>query len=136
MSERFEGLWISPEGEKFPVTEHLVAIQRHPHLFGLSAWDVNGQSIEGLRLVALRLLADGWVRYRHFGPDLHMFETESTDRRVIDELLTAAEALPDDRIVVHVRTPRGEFRGVVRDWTARTIAKGEPSREDGWRFSE
>jgi len=48
----FEGLWISPEGERIPVVEHLLALQHDPHLFGLTLRDVKGADVEALRILA------------------------------------------------------------------------------------
>lgn len=132
-----EGLWISPEGDKIPVVEHLITIQHHPEIFGLSERDVRHSTIEGLRAIAEALIRDGWVRFRHFG-DSYNFEVSSGRRKrdVIEDVLALSGATSEDRVFISQAEPRKEFRGTVGDvFDERILSYQENPSKNRWRFT-
>jgi len=131
-----EGLWIDPDGESYAVVEHLISIQNDPDIFGLSAREVRGQTVEGLRKIAEKLIADGWKRYRYLAGD-HLFEMYKLDKLLVDYVLSDVQALADDRVVIETVKPRREYKGTVDEWFARSMLRSyETNPKRGWRFSK
>lgn len=117
-----EGLWVSPEGERISVIEHLITIQQSPEFFGLTKRKVHGASISDLRNVAEELIRAGWLRFRFF-PSAYAFEVDSAKRRMdeIEKILVESDAYEKEEVVISQAIPKKEFKGVVKDVYDRTI---------------
>lgn len=133
-----DGLWISPDGEAIPVTEHLITLKREPERFGLTRRDVSANTMQALALVAKKVIERGWTRFRLFS-DHWAFEVDSLKNRLplIEDILTAHGATPNEFVRVSQAKPRKEFEGTVDDVFERTIAKhfDLAGRKSRWRFS-
>lgn len=107
-----EGLWVSPDGEAHTVIEHLIEIQHHPEIFGLSKRDVQGASIEDLRKIAVRLIKDGWIRFR-FLSGVWNFEVDNVKTRLnhIEEILVSHRAYPQERVIISQVKPKLDYQG-------------------------
>jgi hypothetical protein len=130
-----EGLWISPDRGHVAVVEHLIAIQQHPRLFGLTSREVSGLSLRGLRGIAEQLIDEGWIRYRGFGYQ-HLFEMKSLDKGTVDDVLVDAASHPTDIVVIETTSPRREYKGTVEEWYGRSMLRHwESNPRLGWRIS-
>lgn len=130
------GLWISPENERIPVVEHLIAIQQDPEAFGLTRRDVERADVGMLRSLAERLISEGWIRYRYFGGMTHAVEMHRLDPSKVDMLLADAEAIPTEEVVVETQRPRRRYSGTVSTWFDRTMLRSWKSNpRGGWRLS-
>jgi hypothetical protein len=132
-----EGLWISPDGEKFTAVEHLIEIDRHPEIFGLSKKDIRGASISALASIAQVLIRGGWTRYRHFA-HAYLFEVDSLGKRItlIEEILSDSDAFIEEDVIVSQARPRKEFSGKVKDVYDRTIGQFlQNPPKSHWRFT-
>lgn len=117
-----EGLWVSPEGDRISVIEHLITIQQKPEFFGLTKRKVAGADISTLRSIAEELIRAGWLRYRFF-PSAYAFEVDSAKRRIdtIEKILSESDAYEKEEVVISQAIPKKEFRGMVKDVYDRTI---------------
>jgi hypothetical protein len=133
-----EGLWISPEGKKIRVVEHLITIAHYPEKFGITDRQVEGKSISQLREIADDLIRDGWVRYRHFG-DSYNFEVVNAKRKIetIEDVLTLVDAYTLEKVYIAQAEPRKDFTGTVEDVFERRIFgyQENPKRKNRWRFT-
>lgn len=134
-----EGLWISPEGERHDINEHLMAIRERPEDFGLSLRDVAGQDIDGLRRVAEDLIGQGWTRYRYLDGRYH-FEVDSATRRmrIIEDVLMEAQAHQDEEVWISQVSPPQEYQGKVSEVYDRVIIRFQKKHveRNKWRFSK
>lgn len=132
-----EGLWISPDGERFTAVEHLIEIEHHPEIFGLSKKHIRGASIQALAVIAQSLIRDGWTRYRHFS-DVYVFEVDSLKKRIelVESILADSDAFAEEDVTINQAIPRKEFSGKVKDVYDRTIGRflQNPGR-NRWRFT-
>ena len=132
-----EGLWISPEGRWIPVVEHLLALQHHPDEFGLSEDFVKRMSIVNLRNLAVDMITNGWIRFRYLS-GVYAFEVDNAKRRieVIEDVLQAANALPNEAVAISQISPMREFQAAVQDAFDRTIfGFQENPNKNTWRLS-
>lgn len=131
-----EGLWVSPDGEAHPVIEHLISIQHHPEIFGLSKRDVQGASIEDLRKIAVNLIREGWLRFR-FLSGVWNFEVDTVKTRInhIEEILVSHKAYPQERVVVSQVRPKRDFQGTVSQLYDRSMFRHYELGRNPWRFS-
>lgn len=132
-----EGLWVSPDGEAFPVIEHLIAIQHEPERFGMVPADVKGKSIADLRSLAVEMIkVDGWMRFRFLSGTWN-FEVDSAKARIhlIEEILVAHRAYPQELVVVAQVKPKKEFQGTVAQFYDRTMFRHYELGRNKWRFS-
>jgi hypothetical protein len=132
-----EGLWISPEGKRIPVVEHLITIAQFPEKFGGTHAAVQGASVEQLREIADGLIRDGWVRYRHFG-DSYNFEVVNAKKKIetIEDVLTLVGAYGPERVFIAQAEPRKELVGTVDDvFERRIFGYQENPRRNRWRFT-
>lgn len=133
-----EGLWISPEGKRIRVVEHLITIAHYPEKFGGTKRQVEGKSISELRAIADGLIREGWVRYRHFG-DSYNFEVVNAKRKIetIEDVLTLVGAYGPERVFIAQAEPRKEFVGTVEDVYERRIFgyQENPKGKNRWRFT-
>jgi len=137
-----DGLWISPEGRAVPVFEHMLSIREKPEDFGLTQQDVaHIQNVKdpsdwaALREIALKLIDQGWVRYRYQGGTYH-FEVDDVRRkmRVIDDVLLWAGAYDKEPVLLVDRSGRN-LRGTVEDVRTRSIEKMASKKFDKWAWS-
>jgi hypothetical protein len=132
-----EGLWISPEGKRIHVVEHLITLAHYPEKFGLSDADVRNRTIGELRDIADVLIRSGWIRYRHFG-DSYNFEVVNAKDEVerIEDILTLVRAYGPEKIFIAQAEPRKEFVGTVEDVFERRIFGYQRNpRRNRWRFT-
>lgn len=132
-----EGLWISPQGKRIRVIEHLITIAQFPEKFGGTQKDVQGKSIEQLRAIADGLIREGWVRYRHFG-DSYNFEVSNAKKKIetIEDVLTLVGAYGPERVFIAQAEPRKELVGTVEDvFERRIFGYQENPRKSRWRFT-
>src|SRR3990167_9261482 len=118
-----EGVWISPEGDRIRVTEHLMALMEYPEKFNLTSHDIGGGSIPELRGAALKLLRNGWIRYRYLDGE-HMFELAKARARmgVVEDLLAEVGAHKTEGVIIAEIDPDRESRGTVEDvWERRIL---------------
>ena len=131
-----EGLWVSPDGEQIPVTEHLLAIQHYPEKFGLPA-STRRADIPVLRKLAEDLIRDGWVRFRYLA-NTYAFEVDNAKRRLgtIADILALVGAFEGEDVSISQATPTKEFQGVVEDvYEHRILGFQENPAKNRWRFT-
>jgi hypothetical protein len=111
-----EGLWISPTGKMEPVNEHLLALAERPDIFGLSEQEVRGADEKALRKLGERLIMQGWTRYRYLNGK-YLFEVDNVRNRIatIEKVLQAANAIPQEELVIAQFSPHQEFNCTVED---------------------
>lgn len=109
-----EGLWVSPNGKRTSVIEHLIEIQHHPETFDLTAREVKGASIQDLHAIAVKLILGGWTRFR-FLSGVWNFEVDSVRvrRQLIEDILVAHQAFHLERVVISQATPKKDYQGSV-----------------------
>lgn len=132
-----EGLWISPDGDRIPVIEHLITIQHEPVLFGFKAGELRGFSVEDLRELAEALIKSGWVRFRHFGTSYN-FEVDNARRRigVIESVLADLDVFEGERVYISQVSPRKDLVGTVADvFDRKILGYYENPGKNRWRFS-
>jgi hypothetical protein len=132
-----EGLWISPDDRWIPVIEHMPTIQQHPELFGLRKADVKGASLQDLRAIGEELILDGWVRFRYLSGKYHFEVARAKAKiRLIEDVLTDAQAQLDEEVRISQAAPRREYVGTVADVFDRVIfgAIENPIR-NRWRIT-
>lgn len=135
-----EGLWISPEGDRIPVVEHMIALQQFPHLFGLLERHVKGKPIEHLATIAADLVRKGWTRFRNFGY-VYAFEVDRISMRwgLVESILSDGNALLEEKVSISQAFPRSRADGTVSEVYERTlIFRKENPRRHGlghWRFT-
>ncbi|MFH1226790.1 MAG: hypothetical protein V1701_02665 [Planctomycetota bacterium] len=136
-----EGYWIGPAGETAPVSEHLIALQQDPHIFGLAKRDVAGAGLEQLRRLAVALIEDGWIRARFLSPQGYLFEinriTPENVRR-IEEFLVGQTAYEKEPITIETVSPARTYQGSIAGFFDKTIFRyyQNPSKRKGkWRLS-
>jgi hypothetical protein len=82
------------------------------------------------------LFEEGWIRYRWFGGDSHMFEMQKLNKEVVDGILRDANALPDERVVIETIEPKRQYRGTIEEWIDRTMLRTfENNPKRTWRLS-
>jgi hypothetical protein len=131
-----EGLWISPDGERFEVYEHLIALRERPDIFGLPE-SLGRADVKTLRDIAVALIEDGWIRYRYLA-GVHAFEVNSAKKRMgdIEDVLVLAKAGADETTTISQLTPKREFEAKVSDVFDRTIfGFQENPKRNKWRLS-
>lgn len=134
-----EGLWISPEGEAFPISEHLIGIAERPQDFGISPSQLPSTSDPDhrtkLRELAEGLIAKGWTRYRYMGGIYH-FEVDSLRRRIrlIDDILAKADAYEKEPVTIS-SSDGSVVSGTVGDVQERAIFKMASKKPDKWAWS-
>jgi hypothetical protein len=132
-----EGLWISPAGVQMPINEHLMALAEAPEQFGLSQQEVAGADEMVLRKIAERLISQGWMRFRYLD-GVYNFEVDDARKRVatIEEVLAAANAIPEEAIFVVQFVPPKEYQGTVADLYERSLFRlANKKRACKWAFS-
>ena len=135
-----EGYWISPSGDFIPVTEHLVALQREPQLFGIPVRQVRGANIKQLSDVAVDLIKSGWVRARYLSPQGYLFEISGLSHgnyELIEEFLIRSKAFIKENITIETVKPVKTYSGTVDKFFDRTMFKyyqKNPKRTK-WRLS-
>lgn len=109
-----EGLWVSPNGKRTSVIEHLIEIQHHPETFDLTAREVKGASIQDLHAIAVKLILGGWTRFR-FLSGVWNFEVDSVKvrRQLIEDILVTHQAFHLERVVISQATPKRDYQGSV-----------------------
>ena len=120
-----EGLWISPFGKQFDVTEHLEAIRNHPEIFNLSENETNTNDIQQLRDIGEKLIQDGWIRYRQFEMTF-FFECNNIQRNrgKIEDVLSQASTFPSgERVEIAQMSPHAIFQGTVQDFYDNNLTK-------------
>jgi len=132
-----EGLWVSPDGERVVVVEHLIALLERPDLFGLSHREVSGANVEALRQIAECLIAKGWTRFRYLA-GVYAFEVDSAAARIafIEQILHEARAYASETVTISQVAPRREWEATVADVYDRKVLRFQqnPAR-NRWRFS-
>jgi len=139
LSER-QGLWISPEGEAHSVIEHLLFVQHHPEVFGLSTRDVKGATMENLRNLAVKLIKDGWIRTRFLAPQGYLFELNRIEPAILDKIkqvLIDSKSFKKENIIIHVIKPKPRaYQGTVAEFFDRSLLKSPTKPKKGqWRLS-
>lgn len=132
-----EGLWVSPDGEPVPVVEHLITIKENPEIFGLPPREVAKARIEDLRKIAVKLIAEGWTRFRFLG-GVWNFEVNNIRMRkeLIEEILVSHRAWPQERIIISQADPKRDYQGTVAQFYDRSLFRHyELGRLSRWRFS-
>lgn len=132
-----EGMWISPSGRKYEITEHLLALRERPDLFGLSRKDTAHADIPGLRAIAVDLIDSGWVRFRYLD-NKWFFEVDNETRRhgTIEDVLTRCGAHSFEEVQISQTRPTLELSGTVADVFDRTIRRFETNpKRNKWRLS-
>ena len=134
-----EALWVSPEGEYMPVTEHILAIRERPHWFGLDERSISALNpLEGGFVYVLRdAVARGFVRFRYFAnpSGRHMFDVASwaSARHVVEAIVrtkhAASVALADENVSI-VQADGRLFRGTVDDILKRKVKMSATAVED------
>src|SRR3990170_1849178 len=131
-----EGLWVSPDGRKISVIEHLIEIQHHPETFGLSRRDVKGASIQDLHGMAVKLILDGWTRFR-FLSGVWNFEVDSVKRRrqLIEDILVTHQAFHLERVVISQATPKRDYQGSVAQFYDQSMFRHYELGRSTWRVT-
>ena len=116
------GLWISPEGVAIPAVEHMAEIARDPERYGFRPEEVRGATVGTLAAAVARLVRSGWIRFRDFS-DAWAFEVDDVRKRLplIEEVLVAHQALPEDTVRIHQAKPRRDWEGMVGEFYERTL---------------
>lgn len=118
-----EGLWVSPEGEFNPVSEHTLALREMPEWFGLSQRDVQNIDPKSGDLSPLmrKVIEQGFLRYRYFSDpraDRHLFDISSYQQerekihRILYTKLSQGMAFPNDNVSIIQKDGKG-FDGTV-----------------------
>lgn len=132
-----EGMWISPAGRWFPITEHLLAIQERPDIFGISQ-DVRHADIPELRELAVELIESGWTRFRYLdGNWLFEVDFARTKMSYIDEVLSDCGAHSSETVTIsQVSGKSQDFEGTVDDVFDRKILSFQNNpKKNKWRLS-
>lgn len=131
-----EGLWISPDGKRISVIEHLIEIQHHPRTFGLTERDVKGASIADLHAMAVKLILSGWTRFR-FLSGVWNFEVDSVKsrRQLIEDILTTHQAFHLERVVISQATPKRDYQGNVAQFYDQSMFRHYELGRSTWRVT-
>jgi hypothetical protein len=131
-----EGLWVSPDGTRISVIEHLIEIQHHPQTFGLTAREVKGASISDLHGMAVKLILDGWTRFR-FLSGVWNFEVDSVKRRrqLIEDILVTHQAFHLERVVISQATPKRDYQGSVAQFYDQSMFRHYELGRSTWRVT-
>lgn len=132
-----EGMWISPDGGQYEITEHLLALKERPDIFGLQDNDVKRADIPKLRDLAVELIESGWTRFRYLD-GVWAFEVDKFSRRalLVEDVLSKCGAYSAEEVTISQLNPHRDFSGTVEDVFERRIERfqANPGRNK-WRLS-
>lgn len=143
-----EGLWISPEGRRFPVVEHIQFLQQHPSVFDLTPDDVDlrgllpDDAVARLQRLAMAMIGQGWLRYRMLDLTHHLelAELAPCGSAVIDILNANASWPAGETIEItlyrpSLRTVVGSVADFLRDPPTLVQACDPSDAHRHWAFA-